>query len=250
MLRTRVIPVVLLNGHSVIKTIKFDVRRNLGNPITVARVYNTRNVDELILLDIDASKQGRSIDLFTVADVASECFMPLAVGGGIRSLDDIRTLLRKGADKVVINTAALLRPDFIAEAAAEFGSQCIVVSIDVLTTTSGYVVRSLSHIPPDLRDPFKCSKIMENMGAGEIFLNFVDRDGEMCGVDQEFVWKFTSSLGIPVIACGGISSPEDGVSLAKAGASGIAAASIFHFTSFTPHDCKVALNSHGIAVRQ
>ena len=249
MLRTRVIPVVLLNGYSVIKTVKFNVRRNLGNPITVARVYNTRNVDELILLDIDASKKGRSIDIFTVADVASECFMPLAVGGGIRTLDDIRVLLRSGADKVVVNTTALLRPDFMAEAAAEFGSQCIVFSIDVLTTTQGFAVRSLSDLTSDLSDPFTCSQIMEKKGAGEVFLNFVDRDGEMCGVDQEFVSEFTSSLGIPVVVCGGVGSPNDAVSLAKSGASGVAAASIFHFTSFTPQDCKEALNSQGIAVR-
>ena len=132
MLRKRVIPIVLIDGFSVLKTIQFNERRGLGSPVTVVRTYNTRNVDELIVLDIDATRQNRSIDIFTVKDIAEDCFMPLTVGGGITNLDHIRTLLKNGADKISINSEALERPDFIKEASDVFGAQCIVVSIDVV----------------------------------------------------------------------------------------------------------------------
>ena len=131
-LKKRIIPIVLLDGFSVVKTIEFDERRNLGSPVTVVRTYDTRNVDEMIVLDIDASDENRSIDHLTIADLAKDCFMPLTVGGGIRSIEDIRTALKAGADKVAINTEALRSPQLIEEAAKVFGSQCIVASLDVV----------------------------------------------------------------------------------------------------------------------
>jgi cyclase len=249
MLRTRVIPVVLLNGYSVIKTIKFDVRRNLGNPITVARVYNTRNVDELVLLDIDASKQGRGIDLFTVQDIARECFMPLAVGGGIRSISDIKSLLQKGADKIIINTIALENPDFIQESASVFGCQCIVVSVDIKIKDGQHAIYSkvdnqFSKIPP-----VEWCQRAADLGAGELFINFVDHDGALDGIDESYIKTITESVGVPVIGCGGISTPDDAAKMAKSGASGVAAASIFHFTNYTPLDCKKAMAEAGFPVR-
>lgn len=157
MLRKRVIPVVLLDGYAVVKTIQFDVRRNLGNPITVTRVYNTRNVDELIVLDIDASKENRRIDLHTIEEVASECFMPLSVGGGLKTCEDIETVLKKGADKVVLNTITLVNPSIIRELSLVFGSQCIIVSIDVKKNGNKYEFFPHSGVKTD-KDVFEWAK--------------------------------------------------------------------------------------------
>lgn len=249
MLRTRVIPIVLLSGYSVLKTIKFDVRRNLGNPITVARIYNTRNVDELVLLDIDASKQKRAIDLFTIQDVASECFMPLTVGGGIRKIEDIRNLLKRGADKISINTYALENPNFIKESSSIFGSQCIVVSVDLKKVNDHYVIYSSIDNENTKLNPIEWCKRCEALGAGELLISFVDRDGVMEGIDDSYISEIAKSVNIPLIACGGVSNPDDTVKMAKAGASGIGVSSIFHFTNHTPLDCKKAMDQAGIPVR-
>ncbi|MFH0754950.1 MAG: HisA/HisF-related TIM barrel protein [Candidatus Omnitrophota bacterium] len=248
MLRNRVIPVVLLDGYSVLKTISFKVRRNLGNPITVARIYNARNVDELILLDIDASKEGRHIDYFTIEDVASECFMPLAVGGGLKDCDEIEKVLKRGADKVVLNTTALRFPEMIKTASSSFGSQCIIVSVDVIRHGDGY--RVFSHAGVDCNmDVVAWCRQAEDLGAGEIFLNAVDLDGKMSGYDLDLVKMVSSTLNVPVIACGGASKPSDCACVIQAGASAAAAASIFHFTHFTPQQCRDAMRDVGIPVR-
>lgn len=244
----RVIPIVLINGYQVVKTIRFDVRRNLGNPVTVARVYNGRNVDELILLDIDASRQGRSIDLMTVQRVAEHCFMPLTVGGGIRTLEDIQQLLAHGADKIAINTAALENPAFVREASAVFGSQCIVVSIDVSGTGRDGRIYSSARETAGL-DLFAFCGEMESAGAGELLINSVDRDGEMAGPDLALTRAISETVTMPVIACGGVGSPSDVVDLVENGASAVAAASIFHFTSVTPSECRDAMRSAGIPAR-
>ena len=202
MLKHRVIPVVLLDGYSVLKTIGFKTRRNLGNPITTVRIYNARNVDELILLDIDASKENRQIDYFTIEDVASECFMPLAVGGGLSNCAHIENVLKRGADKIVINTSALENPRFIREASANFGAQCIVVSVDVSLKDGKYCIYSHAgrKVAQELVD--WCKEI-EQSGAGEIFLNSVDRDGAMGGYDSDLIRLISAEVRIPVIACGG-----------------------------------------------
>lgn len=249
MLRTRIIPIVLLSGYSVLKTIKFDVRRNLGNPITIARIYNTRNVDELILLDIDASKQKRGVDLFTIQDIASECFMPLTVGGGIRKIEDIRNLLKRGADKISINTYALENPCFITEAAGIFGSQCIVVSLDIKYENDRYFIYSSINNENTNLSPIDWCKKIEGLGAGELLINFVDKDGTMEGVDCDYIALIAKSVNIPIIATGGVSNPDDTLLMAKAGASGIGVSSIFHFTNYTPLDCKIAMKAAGILVR-
>jgi len=247
MLCTRVIPVVLIDGYSVVKTIQFKERRNLGNPITVARVYNTRNVDEMILLDIDASKQNRSIDLFTIEEITSECFMPLAVGGGLRTLDDIRSVLCRGADKVVLNTIAIDDPNFIAEASSVFGAQCIVASVDIKKDGDNFYVFSRGQIVD--KDPFEWILQLQQLGAGEMFITSVDRDGTMTECENEIICKTVPKLEIPLIYNGGVSCPKDMVIPVKQGVSSVAAASIFHFTRWTPDSCKSELRAHGIPVR-
>jgi cyclase len=248
MLRIRVIPIVLIDGFSVLKTIEFNTRRNLGNPIAVARIYNSRNVDELVLLDIDASKQNRSIDMFTIKEVAAECFMPLTVGGGIKTVLDIKKLLQSGADKVSINTTALNDPDFIRESAAMFGSQCIVVSIDYIKDNGHYKIYKTGGDILD-RDPLKWCRTAEKMGAGELLINSVDHDGNQAGCDLTFIKAVSEKVNIPVISAGGIGSTDDAVKTIKAGASAVAASSIFHFSSITPNDCKNSLGQAGFPVR-
>lgn len=249
MLKVRIIPVVLLQGYQVVKTIQFNERRNLGNPITVARIYNTRNVDELVLLDIDASKSGSKIDSFTVEDVASECFMPLTVGGGLRTIQDITEVLAKGADKVAINTEACAREEFITEASAVFGAQCIVVSIDVINVDGEFKVYSHSKKEATDIDVITWAKRAEELGAGELLLNSVDRDGVMEGCELDLVESVCDVVNIPVIAVGGVSAPADAVSLVEKNANAVGAASIFHFTSFTPNCLKNELAEHGYPVR-
>ncbi|MEA3346889.1 MAG: HisA/HisF-related TIM barrel protein [Candidatus Auribacterota bacterium] len=249
MLRHRVIPVVLLDGYSVLKTIQFDVRRNLGNPVTVVRVYNSRNVDELILLDIDASKQNRHIDYFTIEDVASECFMPLTVGGGLKNCEEIEKVLKRGADKVVLNTEPLRNPGIIKESSSHFGSQCIVVSIDVKKEKDKYKVFSHAEVNMDIEFIEWC-RIAESLGAGELFINSVDLDGKMTGYDYSLIKMVSDSVKVPVIACGGASKPEDCAGAVKSGASAAAAASIFHFADVTPEDCRQKMRDVGIPVRK
>ena len=250
MLKHRIIPIVLLDGYSVVKTINFDTRRNLGNPIAVARIYNSRNVDELVLLDIDASKYGEKIDEFTIENVASECFMPLAVGGGLRNCDDISRVLSRGADKVVINSIALENPGFITEASNRFGAQCIVVSIDVKRNENGdneIFSHSGKTVGFALLD---WVKEVEELGAGEIILNAVDHDGCMKGCDLELIKSVSSCVTIPVVAVGGVEEPTDAVKMIQSGAAAVAAASVFHFTSITPNDLKEEMFKAGLPVRR
>ncbi len=248
MLRHRVIPIVLLDGYSVIKTIRFDIRRNLGNPITVARIYNTRNVDELILLDIDASKEGRHIDFFTIEDIASECFMPLTVGGGLNNCEEIEMILKKGADKVALNTAALKNPDIIRESSSRFGSQCIVVSVDVKRISGNYAIFSHAGAKTDMELVQWC-KLLEKLGAGEILLNSVDLDGTMTSYDNSLIRLVSGAVNIPIIACGGAARPEDCVGAIRSGASAVAMASMFHFSDYTPQICRDKMRESNIPVR-
>lgn len=248
MLRKRIIPVVLLDGFSVLKTINFQQRRNLGSPVTVARTYNTRNVDELVLLDIDASMQGRAIDKFTIAEIAQDCFMPLTVGGGIKTIKDIRELLSKGADKVVINSHAIEYPEFIKESSDIFGSQCIVVSIDVVEDNGSFSIYSRGKVLRDLK-LIDWAKKAEGLGAGELLINNVTRDGLMEGGCIKLAEYVSTAVSIPVIYVGGISSPSDAALVAQTRVSGVGIASIFHFTDYTPKDCNDSLRKIGVPVR-
>ena len=249
MLRHRVIPAVLLDGYSVLKTIKFDVRRNLGNPIVVSRVYNSRNVDELILLDIDASKENRAIDLHTVESVAEHCFMPLTVGGGLKNCDDIARTLKAGADKVSLNTVIFESPEILKEAVSVFGSQCIIASIDVKKNDRGESVL-FSHAGREVAISLsEVLNLLTECKVGEVLLNNVDLDGTMSGYDLDLIKYVSSSVNLPLIVIGGASGPGDCSKAVKAGASAVSAASIFHFTSITPQTCKEDMDKMGIPVR-
>lgn len=248
MLRKRVIPIVLLDGFSVLKTINFNSRRNLGSPITVARTYNTRNVDELVLLDIDATKQKRAIDKFTIAEVARECFMPLTVGGGIRTIQDIQGLLSKGADKISINSYAFENPSFIKEASDVFGAQCIVVSIDVVEIENNFYIYSQGEVNNSL-ELVDWIKTVESLGAGELLINNVTRDGLMQGGSFKLAEIVSNCVSIPVIYVGGISDPDNAALIAKTNVSAVGIASIFHFTDYTPIDCSNGLKRASIPAR-
>lgn len=231
----------------MVKTIEFNVRRNLGSPITVARTYNTRNVDELILLDIDASTDERSIDLFTIKDIARHCFMPLTVGGGLKSVSDIEETISAGADKVALNTAAIENKSLIREAARNFGSQSIVISIDVLENKGEWSL--FSRKTRIAMNPIEFAKELEQLGAGELIINVVERDGKMEGPNFELAERMAEATALPTIYAGGISSPGDCVKLGQTNLAGLGVSSIFHFTDYTPLDCKVAMSEAGINVR-
>lgn len=249
MLKKRVIPIVLLDGFSVLKTINFNVRRNLGSPVTVMRTYNTRNVDEMIILDIDASKYGRSIDKFVIKEISSDCFMPLTIGGGIKTCDDIESLLKSGADKVSINTHAYIDPLFIKEAAEKFGSQCIVASVDCIKEGDLYIPYCNNKPLYDL-NLFDWLLKLQELGAGEILINDVSKDGTMSGANAQLAKSITSILKIPVIFCGGINSAQNAAELVKdSGVDAVGISSIFHFTEITPNDCRRALKEIGIPSR-
>ena len=215
------------------------------------KVYNMREVDELVFLDITATPDGRQPDFELIDDLADECFMPLTVGGGIRDVEDVRRLLLVGADKVAINTAALERPELIAECANHFGSQCLVVSIDARRESDGrHRVYSHSGSRPTEIDPVSAAKRAEEEGAGEILLTSIDRDGTMEGYDIELTKNVCDAVNVPVIASGGAGSPEDMVAALRDGhASAIAAASIFHFTQQTPAEAKAVLRDHDFPMR-
>lgn len=252
MLKTRVIPTLLWKDFGLVKGVSFDSWRRVGSVLPAIKVYNTREVDELILVDILATGEGREPDYESVSEFSAECFVPLTVGGGIRTMEHITRLLRAGADKVAINTAAYEDLQLIAESADRFGSQCIVSSIDVKRHPDGRLeCWSHSGTRPTGKDPVEWAATLEKQGAGEILLTSIQLDGTMTGYDLSLVSAVSASVGIPVIASGGAGSYDDMVKVvAEAGASAVAAASIFHFTEQTPLRAKQHLDSHGIPVRR
>jgi cyclase len=251
MLKVRMIPTLLYKDFGLVKGVGFDSWRRVGTALPAIKVYNTRQVDELILLDIAATPQGRTIDFEEVDQLADECFMPLTVGGGIRTVEDIRRLLRAGADKVAINSSAVDHPSLISEAASRFGSQCIVVSIDYIRELDGKcAVTTHSGKRKTDRTPVEWARDVAALGAGEILLTSVERDGTMQGYDTEMLRAVTEAVDIPVIASGGAGTYEHmAAAILEGGASAIAAASIFHFTESTPLEAKRFLREKGIPVR-
>ena len=250
MLKVRIIPTLLFKDFGLVKGVKFDSWRRVGSVMQAVKVYNLREVDELIFLDIAATNDNRRPDFQTVDEIADECFMPLTVGGGIKTTEDIRCLLKVGADKIAINTFAVESPEFIQEAAQRFGSQCIVVSIDVKKINNAYRVCTHSGTITTDINPIWFSKEAERMGAGEILLTSVDRDGTYEGYDIELIKAVTEEVAIPVIASGGAGNYEHMLSVfSNASASAVAAASIFHYTQQTPLEAKKFLKERGIAVR-
>jgi len=248
MLKHRVIPCVLLKDWQLVKSIGFDSFRTIGHPTSTARIYNARNVDELIVLDIDASLNNEEINIETITDMAEECFMPLTIGGGIRTVEDIYKVLNAGADKVAINTIALEDINFIKESSSIFGSQCIVCSIDVKKIDNEYKVFSVSKGILDI-NPLELAKEYESYGAGEILLTSVDFEGSTNGYDIELIKLFKDKLEIPIILNGGMGKPEHAAEAIKNGADAIAAAYIFHFSQYTPDDIKHEMKENNINVR-
>jgi imidazole glycerol-phosphate synthase subunit HisF len=250
-LKRRLIPCLLLKAGRCIKTIRFDSIRDVGNPITAARVYDAQGADELIFLDITASHEGRDTLFDLVAQTAEQCFMPLTVGGGVRTVADIRKLLQAGADKVSINTAAVENPAFIREAAGAFGSQCIVVSIDARTQAPGrYEVFTYRATKPTGLDPVDWARHMADFGAGELLITAVDRDGAMEGYDLELIQSVADAVTVPVIASGGCGTLQhlvEGITLGHASA--VAAGSLFHFTDQSVIKAKSYMKSAGLDVR-
>ena len=231
MLRTRVIPCLLLRNLGLAKTVRFKDPKYVGDPINAIRIFNEKEVDELIVLDILASREGRRPPLKTVAEIASECFMPVCYGGGIRSVDDMAELFSIGIEKVSINSTAVTDPGLVRDAAERFGSQSVVVSIDVKKNFFGkYRVCAMGGQNVTDFDPVTFATRMEEMGAGEILLNSIDRDGTMAGYDTELIRRVSAAVSIPVIACGGAGKVSDFVdAVKKGGASAVAAGSMFVF---------------------
>lgn len=231
MLKTRVIPCLLLRGAGLVKTTRFKDPKYVGDPINAIKIFNDKEVDELVLLDIAASREGRGPSFDRIEEVASECFMPLAYGGGIRSVDEARRLLKLGVEKVIFNTAAWRTPEIITGASREFGAQAVVVSIDVRRKLFGrYEVVVEGETRGTGVDPIEYARRMEAAGAGEIFLTAVDQDGTMSGYDLALIEKVSSAVTVPVIANGGAGRVEDfTAAVTQAGADAVAAGAMFVF---------------------
>ncbi|MFA4946817.1 MAG: imidazole glycerol phosphate synthase cyclase subunit [Candidatus Micrarchaeia archaeon] len=250
MLKTRIIPSILIKNNIVVKSKRFAEWRNIGSCMNVARVYESREVDELVILDIPATPEGRKPALALMRQIADECFMPLAMGGGVRSLDDVRDLLNAGADKVVVNTRALENPLFVTEIADVYGAQCVVASIDARRTADGHGVYSHCGAKATGLKPVEWAKRLEELGAGEILLTSIDEDGMMAGYDLALVESVAKAVCIPVIAAGGAGSPDDVVRVIREGkADAASVASLFLYTQFTPNNVKQAMREAGIEVR-
>lgn len=251
MLKVRIIPTILYKDLGLVKGVQFDSWRNVGSLMQAVKVYNMRDVDELVFFDICASKNNAPPDFDLVDDFADECFMPLTIGGGIWKLNDIKRLLRVGADKVSICSAAIENPKLIKKGVKKFGSQCITIAIDVKKIgNSEYRVCTNSGTKITDKDPVTHSIEVERMGVGEIILTSIDRDGTMNGYDVNLTRMVVDSVSIPVIASGGAGNYKHMLEVLKDGrASSVAAASIFHFTQQTPLNAKIFLKSKGINTR-
>ena len=247
-LKIRVIPVLTFNGFGLVKTRCFASPRMVGNPVQAARVFNSRGVDELVFLDICASKQNRKINLKIVGDVIRQCFMPVGIGGGISTLDDINDLLRIGADKVIIASSAITNPEFIREASLFFGAQCITVAVDVQPDDQG--VYRLHHYKGGGRTMQDFITQMQAMGAGEIMLTGVHKDGTMLGFDVDMVRQAEACCRLPMVVVGGGGEPRHFRTLFdETRCEAVGASSVYHFTQFTPLDVKRELKGAGKMVR-
>jgi len=249
--KIRVMPTLLYKDLGLVKGKGFDSWRRFGSVMQSIKVYNMREVDELVFLDITATQQGREPDYELIDEIADECFMPLTVGGGIRSVEHVRRLLKVGADKIAVNTAAVENPELLREIARRFGSQCVVVSIDFRCHPDGhYEVFTRSGTQPTGKDPVTWAKEAEEHEAGEILLTSIERDATMIGYDVELTRKVCEGVSIPVIASGGAGEYEHMAEVLKEGkASAVAAAAIYHYTERTPLEAKKYLKEHGFNVR-
>jgi imidazole glycerol-phosphate synthase subunit HisF len=246
----RVIPCLDVDAGRVVKGVNFVDLRDAGDPVELAARYDDEGADELVFLDITASSSARDTIVDVISRTAEQVFIPFTVGGGIRSVDDARRLLRAGADKVSVNTSALARPELVSEIATEFGSQCAVVAIDARRVSGGFEVFTHGGRVPTGIDAVSWAEEVDRLGAGEILLTSMDRDGTRDGFDLELTRAVVGACGIPVIASGGVGTLDhlvDGV--LDGGADAVLAASIFHFGEHTVREAKQLMASRGIAVR-
>ena len=253
-LSKRVIPCLDVTGGRVVKGINFVGLRDAGDPVEIARRYDQQGADELCFLDITASSDERGLIVHVIEQVAAQVFIPLTVGGGVRSIDDVRSLLNAGADKVSINTAAVLNPKLVEEAAARFGSQCIVVAVDARRVADSSPIRWEVFTHGGRKstgiDALDWGRRMQQAGAGEILLTSMDRDGTKEGFDLELTRAFSEALDVPIIASGGVGNVDDFVDgVAEGGADALLAASVFHYGELTVADVKKRLADSGIEVR-
>ncbi len=251
MLKVRVIPCLDVKDGRVVKGVNYVNLRDAGDPVEQAKLYDDQGADELCFLDITASHEQRDIIFDVVAQTAEQCFMPLTVGGGVRAVGDVRKLLLAGADKVSINTAAVERPDLVREAAEKFGSQCITVALDAKTTMPGrWQIFTHGGRQATGRDVVDWAREVVSLGAGEILLTSMDRDGTRDGFDHALTRAVADAVPIPVIASGGVGSLDHLVDGAREGhAQAVLAASIFHYGEYTICEAKRYMHEAGIAVR-
>jgi cyclase len=251
MLAKRIIPCLDVNAGRVVKGVNFVELRDAGDPVEIARRYDEQGADEITFLDITASSDDRDIILHIVEAVASQVFIPLTVGGGVRQVEDVRRLLNAGADKVSMNTAAVNNPQLVADASARVGSQCIVIAVDAKQTSPGrWEVFTHGGRKNTGLDAIEWARKVESLGAGEILLTSMDRDGTKAGFDLPLTRAVADAVGIPVIASGGVGTLQhlaDGVTEGRADA--VLAASIFHYGEYTVRQAKEFMRSRGIEVR-
>jgi cyclase len=250
MLTKRIIPCLDIKNGRVVKGVNFVNLQDAGDPVENALFYDNELADELVFLDITASHERRNTTVELVKKVADSVFLPFTVGGGIRTIDDIRSLLNAGCDKVSINTAAVKDPVFVRKAASRFGSQCIVVAIDAKKAGDGWEVFINGGRTPTGIDAIGWAKRMESYGAGEILLTSMDYDGTKAGYDIALTSEISDTIGVPVIASGGAGSPEDLYqALTKGRADAVLAASIFHYREYSVRDIKSYLKKRKVRVR-
>jgi len=252
MLKARLIPTLLLKDGRMVKTKQFGAYRDVGNPRTVAKVYDAQKADELIFLDITATEENRHFLIETIETVAEECFMPLTAGGGIRTVEQAREILRHGADKIAVNSAAVEHPEFITELSQAFGKSTVIVSIDFKENAQGKkeVFSTRGTVSTGL-DPVAWAQEAEHRGAGEILLTSIDREGTMTGYDLDMISAVANAVSIPIIASGGVGTIQDlvdGIQIGKASA--VSAASIFHFTDQSIFKAHSHMKQAGLAVRK
>jgi cyclase len=252
----RVIPCLDVDDGRVVKGVNFENLRDAGDPVELAAVYDAEGADELTFLDVTASSAGRSTMLDVVRRTAEQVFIPLTVGGGVRSIADVDTLLRAGADKVSVNTAAIARPELLAELSRQFGSQCIVLSVDARTvpagsepTASGWEVTTHGGRRGTGIDAVEWARRGADLGVGEILLNSMDADGTKAGFDLRMLRAVREAVTVPVIASGGAGAVEHFAPAVQAGADAVLAATIFHFKELTISQVKAAMAEEGIVVR-
>ena len=249
-LAKRIIPCLDVNAGRVVKGINFVSLKDAGDPVEIARKYDEEGADELTFLDITASSDNRDLILDIIESVAKEIFIPLTVGGGVRSSDDVRRLLNVGADKISINTSAILNPNLVAEASSRFGSQCIVVAIDAKKVGNHWEVFTHGGRNSTGLDAVEWAKKMVNLGAGELLLTSMDRDGTKIGFDIALTKLISEAVEVPIIASGGVGNLQHLVdSVLLGGADAVLAASIFHYGEFTIREAKEYMTNNNVEIR-